>query len=51
MMSCTGRKHRNTAIAPVSCNNVRKAPVFVNAEMSIKAPAAAYGCAIAVKYV
>lgn len=50
-MSCTGRRHKKTAIAPVNCSNVRKAPVFVDAEMSIKVPAAAYGCTIAVKYV
>ncbi|KAG1735461.1 Aldehyde/histidinol dehydrogenase [Suillus lakei] len=47
MINRTGRRHRNTAIVPVNCSNVRKIPIFVNAEMHIKAPAAAYGCMIA----
>jgi hypothetical protein len=50
-MSCTGRRHKSTAIDPVSCNNVRKTPRFVIAEMNIKAPAATYGCMIAVKHI
>ncbi|KAG2054932.1 hypothetical protein BDR06DRAFT_954849 [Suillus hirtellus] len=46
MTSCTGRRHKNTAIAPVSCNNARKTPTFVTAEINIKTPAATYGCTI-----
>jgi hypothetical protein len=49
--TCTRKRHRNTTIATISQDNVRKAPIFVDAEMSVKVTAAAYGCTIAVIYV